>query len=206
MEEKTYTYLALGDSYTIGESLAISESFPYQAVQLLRQKGYPFCAPEILAKTGWATDELLNAMTDTKLHKKYDFVSVLIGVNNQYRGRNKKEYAEQFEAILELSTAYSGNKPSSVFVLSIPDWGVTPFAEGRDREKIATEIDEFNMVNKNISAKLNVNYFDVTPGTREASSNDSLLALDQLHPSAKEYARWAEKLSKEIVNQLRQNA
>ncbi len=202
MGQKSYTYLALGDSYTIGESLEVSESFPYQAVQLLKQKGYAFRAPEIVAKTGWTTDELLTAISKTKLHAEYDFISILIGVNNQYRDRRVEEYATHFEAILKQGILFSGNKPSHVFVLSIPDWSVTAFAEGRDRKKIAEEINHFNSINKKIATLYKTNYIDITPGTREAGIDETLLAADQLHPSGKEYARWAEKLSAEIIKQI----
>src|SRR5690349_12637420 len=137
----TFTYLALGDSYTIGESVPIYESFPYQTVQLLRRAGHNFHAAEIVAKTGWTTDELFNNITHTKLQSPYDFVSLLIGVNNQYRGRPVDEYKTQFNELLQQAISFAGNKPSHVIVLSIPDWGATPFAAGRDTKKIADEID-----------------------------------------------------------------
>jgi lysophospholipase L1-like esterase len=203
MDQHTYSYLALGDSYTIGEGLAISESFPYQAVQLLRQSGYAFCAPEIVAKTGWTTDELLRAVSNINLQTPYDFVSVLIGVNNQYRGRSAEEYATQFETILQLSITYSDNNPSRVFVLSIPDWGATPFAEDQKRKEIAEAVDEFNLVNKKITFQYSGNYIDITPGTRETLFDNSLLTSDHLHPSAKLYARWAAEISGELIRILR---
>jgi lysophospholipase L1-like esterase len=190
----TFTYLALGDSYTIGESVPIYESFPYQAVQLLRQAGYHFHAAEIVAKTGWTTDELFTDITHRLLQPPYDIVSLLIGVNNQYRGRPLDEYKTQLTELLQQAIAFADNKPSHVIVLSIPDWGVTPFAAGRDAKKIAAEIDAFNAAQKSIAEKYKVHYIDITPGTREAANDDTLLAGDKLHPSGKEYARWAKRL------------
>lgn len=197
-----FSYLALGDSYTIGESVPIYESFPYQTIQLLRLAGYNFQAAEIVAKTGWTTDELFNNITHTKLQSPYDFVSLLIGVNNQYRGRPVDEYKTQFTELLQQALAFAGNKPSRVIVLSIPDWGATPFAAGRDAQKIAFEIDTFNAAQKSIAEKYKVHYIDITPGTREAANDDTLLAGDKLHPSGKEYARWAKRLAEVISREL----
>jgi lysophospholipase L1-like esterase len=198
MPVKTYTYLALGDSYTIGEGLPLYESFPYQLVQLLRSSGMHVNSAEIIAKTGWTTDELQAGISKTVFQDAYDFVTLLIGVNNQYRARPAAAYATEFEALLNQSIRFAGNKRDSIFILSIPDWGITPFAEGKDRAAISREIDEFNTVNKAIAGKYSIPYIDITPGTREAASDKTLLAADQLHPSAKEYARWANKLAAAI--------
>lgn len=198
MTNKNHKYLALGDSYTIGEGVPIAENFPYQTVQLLRKAGLYFQAPEIIAKTGWTTDELQKGIDDTMLQAPYDVVSLLIGVNNQYRGRTVQEYALQFEHLLQQAIQFSGNYPDHVFVLSIPDWGVTPFAAGRDRSAIAQEIDAFNETNRRLSEQYHTHYIDITPGTREAASDESLLTTDQLHPSGKDYGRWANKLSEEV--------
>ena len=194
-KKEPLTYLALGDSYTIGEGVPIYESFPYQTVQLLRKKGLDLNAAEIVAKTGWTTDELEANIAKTQFKKNYDFVSLLIGVNNQYRGRKADEYAIQFEELLKKSIEFAGNKHENVFVISIPDWGATPFAEGRDRKKIATEIDAFNNINKKITSQYNVPYIEITNGSRDAISNGALVTKDKLHPSALEYGKWAEKLS-----------
>ncbi|MGB8191459.1 MAG: SGNH/GDSL hydrolase family protein [Chitinophagaceae bacterium] len=199
----TYTYLALGDSYTIGESVPLYESFPCQAVQLLRKAGHRFNAPEIIAKTGWTTDELFSNITHTRLQPPYDFVSLLIGVNNQYRGRTVDEYKTQFTELLQQSIAFSNSDPSRVMVLSIPDWGITPFASGRDQQKISGEIDAFNAVNKSIAEKFKTHYIDITPGTREAAQDESLLAADKLHPSGKEYGRWAAEVVRMILARIR---
>lgn len=196
--QKTLSYLALGDSYTIGESLPLEDNFPHQTVALLRKKGISMAAPEIVAKTGWTTDELMDAISKRSLNSSYNYVSLLIGVNNQYRGRDIATYQKEFEQLLLQAIQFAGGKPEHVFVLSIPDWGATPFAEGRDRVKIASEIDHYNATNKKIAEENKIHYIEITAGTREAKKDLSLVANDKLHPSKKEYARWAEKLSRAI--------
>ena len=198
MQNKTFTYLALGDSYTIGESLHLKDNFPNQTVNLLASAGLSFQQPRIIAKTGWTSGELQLAIAKNTLQERYDIVSLLVGVNNQYRGGDISEYAKEFEEILLLSIEFAGKNTSRVFVLSIPDWGVTPFADGRDRKKISKEIDSFNLVNKDLSTKWKVNYIDITPGSREVGSNSSMVAADGLHPSALEYNRWSIKLAAAI--------
>src|SRR6266498_3154256 len=188
------TLLCLGDSYTIGEMVLPGENFPEQTVQLLRTSGYNFADPEIVAKTGWTTDELQTAINKYHFKNSYDFVTLLIGVNNQYRGRTVEDYKLQFESLLKQAIQFTNGKADHVIVLSIPDWGVTPFAKNLNRNSIAKEIDDYNQANKEISSAYHVNYIDVTPGTREAANDLSLLASDGLHPSAKEYARWSEKI------------
>jgi lysophospholipase L1-like esterase len=187
-------YLALGDSYTIGEQVLLTESFPYQLVQLARQQGLALAAPEIIARTGWTTDELQAAMEAYQFQPPYDFVSLLIGVNNQYRGRTTEEYAHQFRQLLIQAIALAGGVPQQVVVLSIPDWGITPFAVDRNREEITAAINCFNEINQQLAGEQAVGYIDITPGTREAATDSSLLAADALHPSAKEYRRWAVRL------------
>ena len=202
MPKLNYTMLSLGDSYTIGESVLPQENFPNQTVKLLNKVGYEFDSPEIIAKTGWTTDELQTAINVHKFLLKYDFVTLLIGVNNQYRGRPVENYKSEFENLLMQAIQFAGNDTTHVIVLSIPDWGSTPFAEGRDRKQITIEIDEYNAVNKMIADKFKVHYINITPGTREAANDNSLLAADGLHPSAKEYQRWADQVSAFIKNQL----
>ena len=193
-----HSYLALGDSYTIGQSVMASENFPNQTVQLLKNQGYDFKSPEIVATTGWTTDELQNNINNHSFIPPYDIVTLLIGVNNQYRGRPVDTYKPEFENLLKQAIQFAGGKTDHVIVISIPDWGVTPFASGRDRDQIAREIDEYNAANKTISENYKVNYIDITPWTREAANDLSLLAADGLHPSAKEYKRWSEKLAEKI--------
>ena len=190
------TYLALGDSYTIGEGVSIQESFPYILVQLLRKKGMDISAPEIVAKTGWTTGELQEAIKDLILPKKFDIVTLLIGVNNQYREGSQDEYAEQFEDLLKKAIRFSKTREEAVTVLSIPDWGVTPFAEGRNRENIAKEIDSFNKLNKAITNKYNCAYIKITSGTRKAANDAALIAPDKLHYSGIEHRRWAKMVEK----------
>ncbi len=197
-QHRMYSYLALGDSYTIGESVPVYDNFPYQLVQKMRSKSIFFYAPEIVAKTGWTTDELLNGIEKTKLLPQYDLVTLLIGVNNQYRGRSVEEYAKEFEELLKLAIAFAGNKPERVVVVSIPDWGVTPFAKDRDREKISLEIDAFNAVNKRISVAYHTKYAAITAGSRNALMDTSLVAPDGLHPSGFEYLKWVKEIEKEI--------
>ncbi len=205
----SYTYLALGDSYTIGEQVMLSESFPYQTVQLLRKTaagveshrqtpGLPFSAPEIIAKTGWTTDELDAAIQQTIFLKQYDVVSLLIGVNNQYRGRAIEEFKNGFTALLEKAIECAGGNHHRVFVLSIPDWGITPFAGDRDAPKIAGEINAHNEVCRTVSAEFNCMYIDITVSQRTDGKKPGFLAADGLHPSGLEYAKWAKQLSDAI--------
>jgi len=195
----TYTYLALGDSYTIGESVALSENFPNQTATLLARDTVYLKPPRIIARTGWTTSELKEGIRQADqsnpISLNYDFVSLLIGVNNQYRGYPINTYATEFEELLQQAIRYAGNRPERVIVLSIPDWGVTPFANGRDRALIAQQIDEYNHFNREIARRYNVEYLDITPWTREAATDPGLLAPDGLHPSAREYRRWAERIA-----------
>ena len=201
-QKKAYSYLALGDSYTIGQSVLSSENFPNQTIQLLNQQNYNFKSPEILATTGWTTDELQNNINSRTFTPPYDFVSLLIGVNNQYRGRSVENYKPEFETLLKQAIQFAGGNANRVIVVSIPDWGVTPFANGRDRAQIAKEIDDYNAANRYISEIYKVHYIDITPGSREAATDPSLVAGDGLHPSAKEYTRWAQKVFAVIKQQL----
>lgn len=194
-------YLALGDSYTIGELVPIYDSFPYQFLQLARKAGWKLDAPEILAKTGWTTDELINAMNNYPFQPPYDLVSLLIGVNNQYRGLSADSYSIEFAQLLDDAVQLAGGRRERVVVLSIPDWGGTPFAADRNQEEISATIDRFNTINQQHAKEQAVGYIDITPGTRQAKEDLSLLAPDGLHPSGKEYLRWAQNL----FNYLSQN-
>ena len=198
-----YSYLALGDSYTIGEAVQLQKNFPYQVVQSLRKKEYNFNAPEIIAKTGWTTDELQNAINQYSFLPKYDFVTLLIGVNNQYRGRNVIEYKEQFEELVKKAIELANGKKDHVIVVSIPDYSVMPFAKDIDSQKITKEIDVFNGIGKALSIQYKVHYVDITPGSRSAKNDPELIAQDGLHPSEKEYARWSEKIVEVMISQLK---
>ena len=197
-----YSYLALGDSYTIGEQIPFAENFPNQTVQLLREMGFAFYAAEIIAKTGWATDELNNAVESTTFLKKYDIVSLLIGVNNQYRGRSAFQFKIEFEQLLQKAIQFADDNSSRVFILSIPDWGVTPFAEGRDRKQVADEIDAYNAVCENSAAAFKTHFINITTSQREDGNNKEFLATDGLHPSDKEYAKWAAKLADAVLKEV----
>ena len=198
-----YNYLALGDSYTIGESVPLYRSFPYQVVQLLRKKEYNFNAPEIIAKTGWTTDELLDGINNSTLLSKYDFVTLLIGVNNQYRGRDAIEYKQQYEEILKKAIELANGKKEHVIIISIPDYSVTAYAQALDIEKISKEIEVLNSINKALSIQYKVQYVDITAGSKDAKNNPSLIAADGLHPAEKEYTKWAKKVVELITSQLK---
>lgn len=185
-------FLALGDSYTIGESVETSQRWPVQLAEILRDKGIEVAPPSIIAQTGWTTAELAAGIDAADPQGKFGLVSLLIGVNNQYRGLDAEEYRLEFRQLLERAIAFAGGRPDRVIVLSIPDWGVTPFAEGEDRERIAREIDQFNLINREETERANARYVDVTPVSREAATDPSLVADDGLHPSGKMYAAWAE--------------
>jgi lysophospholipase L1-like esterase len=203
MTHAQYSYLALGDSYTIGEAVLPKDNFPNQVVAQLRNKGIDMEDAEIIAKTGWTTFELSAHLDKNQPEQpKYDFVSLLIGVNNQYRGLSAEQYSKEFRSLLMRAISYAGGDKNRVVVLSIPDWSVTPFAEGRDRAKIAEEIDLFNAINKRISEDAGVKYIDITPLTREARNDISLLADDGLHPGAMDYARWADRVAEWMIMRM----
>ncbi len=185
-------FLALGDSYTIGESVPAEQRWPVQLAARLRAAGLPVEEPVIVARTGWTTTELQAGMAQAGLQGSYDLVSLLIGVNNQYRGYPIAAYRQEFRQLLAQAIDLAGGDPRRVIVLSIPDWGVTPFAQGRDAESIATEIDAFNAINREETLDAGAAYVDVTPVSRQAVSQPSLIAGDGLHPSGEMYAAWVE--------------
>ena len=183
-------YLALGDSYSIGESVEASHRWPVQLTARLRTEGFDLDDPQIIAKTGWTTDELDRAIDQAAPQGPFDLVTLLVGVNNQYRGRDSEEYRRHFIGLLKRSIDFAGGDPRKVVVLSTPDWGVTPFAEGRNREKIAAEIDTFNSIAKEEAGKAGAGFVDITPISRRAARDPGLLAGDGLHPSGAMYAEW----------------
>ena len=189
------SYLALGDSYTIGESVPLHESFPYQLVRQLRVKHPGFQAPEIVAKTGWTTNELGTHLIHTLLLKQYDFVTILIGVNNQYRGLSIPEFDQEFTFLLLKALQYNGHKNNRVFVLSIPDWSHTPFAQNKAQEtglhltEISTQIDAFNEVIQKRCADMEIEVIFITDITRNCGPE--MMASDGLHYSAKMHQIWA---------------
>ena len=197
--KKNYTLLCLGDSYTIGEGVPLHESFPYQLVQMLRKKKYHFHAPEIIAKTGWTAYELAEHIIETTFNEPYYFATLLIGVNNQYRGLQPNDYKKDFEFILKKLIDFVGGNARHVIVLSIPDWGATPFAKERNILQIEKEINVFNEINKSIANLYNCKYIDITGESTKAKDDISLLTNDMLHYAAKEHAVWAKEVLEIIV-------
>jgi lysophospholipase L1-like esterase len=204
MEENTYTYLALGDSYTIGEGVEESNRYPNQLVELLKSQNITLEKPTIIAKTGWTTDELANGISAAGIEgKTYDLVTLLIGVNNQYRGRPVADYETEFRKMLQQAIGFANGNPSHVVVISIPDWGVTPFAQerGTDQEKVAKEIDAYNSAKERISKEMAVAYIDITEEYRKIGALPEMVVDDNLHPSALVYKSWAQKLSEVIFEE-----
>ena len=191
------TLLALGDSYTIGEGVALHDSFAYQTIRLLRKAGHHFNAPEIIARTGWTTADLRKSIGKYLFQSSYDFVVLLIGVNDQYKGKNINEYAANFELILSKAISLAADDPSHVFVLSIPDWGQTPFASGRDRQIISKEINQFNKVNCVLTLQYKAHYLSIAEKINDVITLENL-AADQLHPLGKVYGTWASRLADAI--------
>jgi lysophospholipase L1-like esterase len=194
-------YLALGDSYTIGESVAVMDRWPNRLAKSLEEKGVPTDVT-IIAKTGWTTNELWDGIQEQKLEPPYDLVSLLIGVNNQYRGCDINEYREQFVFLLNQSIQYTGGNPKRVIVLSIPDWSVTPFAYGRNTTQITNDIDAFNAINRKETEKAGAHYVDITPISREAMNDPTLIASDGLHPSGRMYVEWVKQALPEVLKAL----
>lgn len=194
------TYLALGDSYTIGQSVPEAERFPNQTAELLMKQNINIKDVKIIAVTGWTTSNLINALNSNPPQQNYSFVSLLIGVNNQYQHRDTNEYKMEFTLLLNRSIQYAGGNKDRVFVLSIPDYSVTPFAQNSDTAKISKEIDAFNAINKTISGQVGVSYLDITAISREAKNDPGLIAADGLHPSGRQYKRWAELLAMFMKN------
>ena len=191
----TLNYLALGDSYTIGEAVPESQSFPYQLFTTLNGQGLSVKAPTIIATTGWTTDNLIDAIASSGItNQKFAFVTLLVGVNDQYQHLSQDNYQIKFAAVLNTAINFAHGDTSRVFVLSIPDYGVTPFANGQD-SVIGPEIDQFNAINKAISLQAGVHYIDITPISRQAANDPTLIAPDGLHPSAKMYQLWVSLLT-----------
>lgn len=190
------TYLALGDSYTIGESVTPAQSFPYLLVSKINSRGQNFAPPRVIARTGWTTKDLQQAMTSANITKKYDFVSLLIGVNNQYQGLSKSEYRTQFKDLLSRAINHAGGKLSHVSVVSIPDWGQTPFGKksGRNTQKITEDIAAFNAINKAESIAKGVSYTDITSISNKVNQDPALVAKDGLHYSGKIHALWVDAI------------
>ena len=201
-DSSVLSYLALGDSYTIGESVPQAGSYPYQLAAQMGHENHPVNEPKIIAATGWTTDNLISAIAAAGIDgKKYDIVTLLIGVNDQYQGRSQDNYKINFQQLLNTAITFAGGNKKHVYVISIPDYGVTPFANGND-SVIGPQIDQFNAINKDISTKAGVNYIDITPISRQAATDLSLVAGDGLHPSGKMYTLWVAELLPRVTFNL----
>ncbi len=203
-----FSYLALGDSYTIGEGLPAADNFPNQTARLLTARGLDVGTPVVIATTGWTTDELAVAIHERAIQETFSVVSLLIGVNNQYRGRTIMNYRDEFLRLLQQAVQFAGGVTERVVVLSIPDWSRTPFASTaeagqRNPIKVAEEIDAYNEIARRLSTAAGCGWIDITPSTREHAQLPDYLVADGLHPSAKEYALWAERLATEFARVLR---
>ncbi|SBV38107.1 conserved hypothetical protein [uncultured Stenotrophomonas sp.] len=191
----TRSYLALGDSYTIGEGVPAADTWPFLLAAALRGCGLALDDPQVIATTGWTTDELAAAIDADLPQGTFALVSLLVGVNNQYRGRPLAEYRQQFEQLLQRAIALAGENARRVLVLSIPDWGVTPFAQAqaRDAATVAREIDDFNAAARACCGDYNVAFVDITPASRVHGAEAAMLVADGLHPSAAMYHLWMEQ-------------
>lgn len=196
------TFLALGDSYTVGQGVSQAERFPHQTVAWLQLNGISMAAPTYIATTGWTTGSLQYAIETTK-PATHDVVTVLIGVNDQYQSHDTTNYRLRFTQLLEKAIQLAKGKKQNVFVLSIPDYSVTPFATGSDTARTRLEIDWFNAINKNVTASYNIAYLDITPSSREGRFDRSLIAADGLHPSGLEYKKWAGRLGALMLGVLK---
>lgn len=184
-------FLALGDSYTIGEGVGEQDRWPAQLTRLLRARGIAVDDPEIIARTAWTTDELSDAISGATPAGFFDLVTLMVGVNDQYRSRAVRTFADEYARLLELSSRFAGGDASRVVAISIPDWGATPFAQGRDRVRISTEIDAYNARACELVRAAGVKWMDVTPTSRDMAADPDLAVADGLHPSPEMYRRWA---------------
>lgn len=191
-------FLALGDSYTFGESVAEAERWPVQLNDRLKAQGLDCAEVRVIATTGWRTDDLRNAMTAAQLRPEYTLVSLLIGVNNYYQGRSVESYEPEFEALLKTAIGLAGGHKSRVFVVSIPDYGYTPFGQPKQAE-ITQGIDAYNAANKRITDALGIAYFNITDISRQGFDDPALVAGDGLHPSGKMYKAWVDLILKKAV-------
>lgn len=194
------SYLALGDSYTVGEDVQTAESFPYQLSAKLKPQQIELTPTTVVARTGWTTADLKEGIKEKNVTGTFDVVTLLIGVNNQYRGYPVEEYRSEFQELLAAAIKFTGDKKDRVFVLSIPDWSVTPF--GGNEKGVAAEIDAFNSVNKEESFRSGITYIDITPLSR-TYTGQQYVAEDGLHPSGKMYSLWVDKLAPEVLKAIK---
>jgi lysophospholipase L1-like esterase len=197
-------YLALGDSYTIGEGLEIEKSWPYQLVHLLKEEGFKFKDPKIIAKTGWRTDELKKAMRKgLEKDEKFDLVSLLIGVNNQYQEKSFRKYKREFKKLLKKSISKSKHDNKGVFVVSIPDYGVTEFAKEKNKTNAIQDLMVYNSYAKQLCDKYSIAFYDITELSSELGKSETMLNDDKLHPNDKHYKAWIDLFFPQLVKQLK---
>ena len=197
--ESPLSLLALGDSYTIGEGVNEEERWPNQFVQVAYENGIDFLTPRIIAMTGWKTYDLINEIESSNFEKKYDYVSLLIGVNNQFNSRSINEFEDDLDKLLTKINNLK-KKDGSVLIISIPDWGSSPFGENMDRNQISTEINSFNNSLKSFANINGLKYVDVTEISRRAINEPNLITSDNLHPSGLMYLEWAKKIFNVWIN------
>jgi len=195
-QNDSITFLALGDSYTEGTGEVQRNGWPAQLVSLLNKKKIPVASPKIVAKVGWTTTDLITHINAEDLQPPYDLVSLLIGVNNQYQGLPLDTFKTEFPALLETAIRLANNNPDNVFVLSIPDYSVTPFARFKDKKKIAQELETYNSIIEDVANQYQVQFIEITELSKKAAFNRSLIVSDSLHPSGKMYKTWAKKIVK----------
>jgi len=196
-------FLAIGDSYTIGESVDVPDRYPNQLATQLRQGGIDLSDPVIIARTGWTTGDLLDAVDSLHPENDFDLVALLIGVNNQFQGRSENEYREQFQTLLARSVLFARGNPARVLVISIPDWGATPFGKNNEPSRIAERIDSFNKINREETERSGAAYVDVTRISRQAATQAALTADDGLHPSGAQYRLWTDAMKPIVTEMLR---
>lgn len=194
--KQSIKYLALGDSYTIGQGVETAERWPNQLSEKLKENGFEIAQTTIIAKSGWKTDDLLKAIADT-VSSDYNLISLLIGVNNQFWGQPFEIFEIEFDALL-LKSIELANGKENVFVLSIPDYGVTPLG-GNNRERIALKIDEYNDYIKQKCLDQNILFVDITTLSRQLGDSPEALAMDNLHPSGRQYGEWVEAALPKVI-------
>ncbi|MCG2459814.1 SGNH/GDSL hydrolase family protein [Flavobacteriaceae bacterium F89] len=192
-------YLALGDSYTVGTSVAAKENFPSQLATALFNKGHVTIDSKIIAHNGWTTANLLNAIDQTPTNPPYQLVSLLIGVNNQYQGLPFSKYKSEFPKLLKFALKMAGGKTAGVVVLSIPDYSYTPFGQGANPQSISRELDNYNKFARSAANKMGITFIDITDITRGGLEDPDLVANDDLHPSGKAYKLFVERMLPIVV-------
>lgn len=196
-KDESLTYLALGDSYTIGESVAMDQRWPVQLANKLTKEGTVVANPKIIATTGWRTDDLMRGVAEEGIQEQYDLVSLLIGVNNQYQGKNIQTYEEELPAIFDKAISLCKHGKKGVFAITIPDYGSTPFGKPNAKQ-IGAEIDQWNAVFMKVAKAKGIPCYDINPISKKGASDNSLVAKDGLHPSGKQYELWVRSFWKEV--------